>query len=341
MSEIQPGNKKPSILRWLPGLIISAIAIYAIVHFTRGQDIGAAFRSVKPGFILMLLVLSMLSLLVRSIAWRTILGNKISLKTSFFGINEGYFLNNLFPLRVGEIGRALFVGRSSGLGTLHVLSTILIERAFDIIFAASIILLTLPLVVGSEWIKPIAFTAFVVIICGLVILFVVSMNREKFQAWLLRRNIRSNFINTRILPQVSKIMDGLSALVHPGQFLLSMFWIGLTWFLWVLLYYVTIVQLAPAAPLWWGAFTSGLIALGVAIPSAPASVGVYEATILGAFALLGISSSSALAYAIVLHLAQIFVTTLFGLWGMFRDGQKLSTLLDSIVNRKNGKNTVD
>ena len=56
MSEIQPGNKKPSILRWLPGLIISAIAIYAIVHFTRGQDIGAAFRSVKPGFILMLLV---------------------------------------------------------------------------------------------------------------------------------------------------------------------------------------------------------------------------------------------------------------------------------------------
>lgn len=340
MSENLP-NRKKQIIRWLPGLIISSIAIYAIVHFTRGQHIGEALKTVRPGFILMLLALTLLSLLVRSIAWRTILGNKISLKTSFFGILEGYFLNNVFPLRVGELGRALFVGRSSGLGTLHVLSTILIERAFDIIFAASIILLTLPLVVGSEWIKPIAFTAFVVIICGLVILFIISMNREKFQAWLLRRNFRSNFINTRILPQVSKIMDGLSALVHPGQFLLSLFWIGLTWFVWVLLYYVTIVQLAPAAPLWWGAFTSGLIALGVAIPSAPASVGVYEATILGAFALLGISSGSTLAYAIVLHLAQIFVTTLFGLWGMFRDGQKLSTLLDSIVNRKNVKNTVD
>ncbi len=332
-------NWKKQVTRWLPGLVISAIAIYAIVHFTRGQHIGEALKTVKIGFILLLIVLTLLSLIARSIAWRTILGNKISLVNSFFGICEGYFLNNIFPLRVGELGRALLVGRSSGLGTLHVLSTILIERAFDIVFAASIILLTLPMVVGSDWIKPIAFTAFVVILVGLIFLFLISVKRDKFQAWLQTRNFRLGFIKNRILPQVSKIMDGLSALVHPGQFLLSVFWIGVTWLLWVLLYYCTIVQLVPSAPLWWGAFTSGLIALGVAIPSAPASVGVYEATILGAFALLGISSGSALAYAIVLHLAQIFVTTLFGLWGMVRDGQKLSTLLDSLVNRRNAENT--
>ena len=332
-------NWKKQVTRWLPGLVISAIAIYAIVHFTRGQHIGEALKTVKIGFILLLIVLTLLSLIARSIAWRTILGNKISLVNSFFGICEGYFLNNIFPLRVGELGRALLVGRSSGLGTLHVLSTILIERAFDIVFAASIILLTLPMVVGSDWIKPIAFTAFVVILVGLIFLFLISVKRDKFQAWLQTRNFRLGFIKNRILPQVSKIMDGLSALVHPGQFLLSVFWIGVTWLLWVLLYYCTIVQLVPSAPLWWGAFTSGLIALGVAIPSAPASVGVYEATILGAFALLGISSGSALAYAIVLHLAQIFVTTLFGLWGMVRDGQKLSTLQDSLVNRRNAENT--
>lgn len=340
MSIDQPGKKK-QITRWLPGLIVSAIAIYAIVHFTRGQHIGEALKSVKLGYIALLMALTLLSLLVRSIAWRTILGNKINLKTSFFGICEGYFLNNVFPLRVGELGRALFVGRASGLGTFHVLSTILIERAFDIVFAASIILLTLPMVVGSEWIKPIAFTAFVVILSGLVILFLISMNRDKFQAWIQSRNFRSNFIKNRILPQVSKVMDGLSALVHPGQFFLSLFWIGSTWLLWVLLYYVTIIQLAPAAPLWWGAFTAGLIALGVAIPSAPASVGVYEATIVGAFTLLGIASGSALAYAIVLHLAQLIVTTVFGIWGMIRDGQNFSTLLDSIKNKRNVENTVN
>jgi len=77
----------------------------------------------------------------------------------------------LFPLRAGELGRALFVGRASGLGMMHILSTILIERAFDIFFAAGILLITLPLVVGAAWIKPVAFTAFVIVIAGLAFLF--------------------------------------------------------------------------------------------------------------------------------------------------------------------------
>ena len=77
-----------------------------------------------------------------------------------------------------------------------------------------------------------------------------------------------------------------------------------------------------------------LLALGVAIPAAPASVGVYEASVVGAFAVLGVSSSSGLAYAIVLHLVQVIVTTVFGLWGMIRDGQNLSTLLSSVTDQK-------
>jgi len=320
-------------LRWLPGLIISAIAIYAVFRFTRGQDFIAALRSVNPWFILFLIGASLLTLLARAVAWRTILGKKISLKTSFFGVSEGYFLNNLFPLRAGEIGRALLVGRSSGLGTLHVLSTILIERAFDIIFAASVILLTLPFVVGADWVKPVAFTAFIVVIAGLVVLMFISIKRDKFQDWLQRRNFRSRLITNKVLPQINKIMDGLSALVHPQQFMLSFFWIGVNWLFWLVMYYFTIAQIAPQARLWWGGFIAGLLSLGVAIPAAPASVGVYEASVMGAFAVLGVSSSSGLAYAIVLHLVQLLVTTTFGLWGMIRDGHRFSTLLASIGNQ--------
>jgi len=327
-------RKRGKVLRWLPGVVISAIAIYAVVRFTHGQDFGTALRAVKPWFIVFQVVLSILTLLTRAQAWRTILGRRVNLKTCFFGISEGYFLNNLFPLRAGEIGRALFVGRSSGLGTLHILSTILIERAFDIFFAASILLLTLSKVVEDGWIKPVAFTAFFLVIAGLVFLLIISMNREKFQAWLQARNFHSGFINNRILPQINKIMDGLSALVHPGQFFLSLFWLGVNWGLWVVMYYVSVAQLVPDAPLWWGGFIGSVLALGVAIPAAPASVGVYEASVMGAFAVLGASGSSGLAYAIILHLVQIVVTTTFGLWGMIRDGRSLSSLLASVGEKQ-------
>lgn len=335
-------NKRGKVLRWLPGVLISAIAIYAVIRFTHGQDFGTAIRSVKPWFIIFQVVISVLTLLTRAQAWRTILGKRVKLKTCFFGISEGYLLNNLFPLRAGEIGRALFVGRSSGLGTLHILSTILIERAFDIFFAASILLLTLSRVVEAGWIKPVAFTAFFVVIAGLVFLFLISVNREKFQSWLQGKNFHSGFINNRILPQVNKVMDGLSALVHPGQFFLSLFWIGINWGIWVVMYYVSVAQIVPDAPLWWGGFIGSVLALGVAIPAAPASVGVYEAAVMGAFAVLGVSGSSGLAYAIVLHLVQIVVTTTFGLWGMIRDGRSLSSLLASVLEKqRNDTNTID
>lgn len=337
--EVQPGSRK--ILRWVPGIVISAVAIYAVVHFTSGQDFSAALRTVRPWFVVFLVATSVLTLLVRALAWRTILGNQVSLSSCFFGISEGYFLNNLFPLRAGEIGRALFVGRSSGLGTLHILSTILIERAFDIVLAASILLITLPLVVGASWIKPLAVTAFLVVIAGLILLFIISIQREKFQDWISSRKFRSGFFTRRILPQVNKILDGLSALVHPGQFALSFFWICINWGLWVIMYYLTVAQLAPAAPLWWGGLIGSLLALGVAIPAAPANVGVYEASVVGAFALLGVSSSSALAYAVVLHLVQIAVTTILGLWGMIRDGRGFSTLLASIGQKQPLNNNIE
>jgi len=197
-------------------------------------------------------------------------------------------------------------------------------------------------VVEAAWIKPVAFTAFFVVIAGLVFLFLISVNREKFQSWLQGKNFHSGFINNRILPQVNKVMDGLSALVHPGQFFLSLFWIGINWGIWVVMYYVSVAQIVPDAPLWWGGFIGSVLALGVAIPAAPASVGVYEAAVMGAFAVLGVSGSSGLAYAIVLHLVQIVVTTTFGLWGMIRDGRSLSSLLASVLEKqRNDTNTID
>ena len=61
---------------------------------------------------------------------------------------------------------------------------------------------------------------------------------------------------------------------------------------------------------------------------------------MGAFAVLGVSSSSGLAYAIVLHLVQLLVTITFGLWGMIRDGQSFSTLLASIGNQNQTSETI-
>ena len=98
MIESKPAVKKLN-LRWLPGVLISAVAIFAVVRFSNIKDVGSAFRSVKVSFLLLLAGLSVLTLVVRGVAWKSILGNKVKFDTAFFGVCEGYFLNNLLPFR--------------------------------------------------------------------------------------------------------------------------------------------------------------------------------------------------------------------------------------------------
>ncbi len=319
-------KKRKLNLRWLPGVLISAIAIYAIFKFVQFKDLVAAFSKVGWPFILIVFSIDVASMMVRGIAWRYILGGKVSWAQSFFGICEGYFLNNIFPLRAGEIGRSIFVGKSSGLGTFHVLSTIVIERAFDIVIAAILVLVTLPLVIGLVWVKTVALVALAIVIALLVGLFLLARSREKVVAWMQKWGAEKRLVSKFVLPQLSKLMDGLEALTNPKQFLLSFFWVAFTWFIWVIVYDIMVWQVIPDAPFWSGAFVGSILALGVAIPSAPAALGVYEATMVAAVIVLGGNESSALAVALIMHVLQFVSCGIFGIWGLAREGQSLSSL---------------
>ena len=331
-----PQRNWKSLLRWLPGVLISAIALYALIRLVHVHDFIEAFKAASWQFILVVLVIQCTSMLVRGKAWQTILGNKVTWKQAFFGVCEGYFLNNVLPLRAGEIGRSIFVGQSSGLGPFHILSTIVIERAFDIAVAAILVLITLPLVVGLTWVKTVAITALFLVIIGLFGLFLIARYKEAVSRWIEKISRHWSFVEKYVVPQMNKLLDGLSTLTQPVQFLLSFFWIALAWAMWVFMYDLLVWQILPGAPIWKGAFVGSVLSLGVAIPSAPAAVGVFEASLVAALVLVGGSESIALAYAILLHVLQFIVSAVFGIWGLLRDGQSFSSLMKNLhMGQKN------
>jgi uncharacterized protein (TIRG00374 family) len=321
--------KRRTFLRWLPGILISVIALIAVFKFIDFEDLKIAFTTIEPKFFILIFLIDILGLGIRGKAWQTILGDKVTVKQAFFGVSEGYFLNNILPFRAGEIGRSFFLGRNSGLGTFYVLSTIVIERAFDILFAAVLVVITLPYLVGMDWIRPIATIALILVLAGGILLFLVAKNKEKVLSWLNHVEKPSKFIKF-LIPKTQSIIEGFSSVAKPSRFFLSLFWIGVCWVVWSSVYYFAVNAILPGAPLWWGAFVSSVLALGVAIPSAPSAIGVYEASFVGALAIIGGPSSIALAYAIILHFIQFLVSGIFGIWGLAREGMSISQLINSI-----------
>lgn len=325
--------------RWLPGVIISLVALFVVFRFVNWEELSGAWATAaQPLNILVAILLSVISVCIRALLWKTLLKGKTTFKNSFFIINIGYLLNNLFPLRAGEIGRAVFMGRSSGLGPFHVLSTIVLERAFDLVAAAILLLSTLPLAFGQDWMRPVATVTLVIVGSVLVVLYLMARYSSWVHDLVLKLGGRWPVVKKYVVPQIDALLDGLSALTSLRSFATALLWVVLSWTLWQIIYYVMLIAIAPGAPFWWAVFMDAVLALGMAIPSAPAGLGVYEASVVAALTLLGISASTALAFAIVMHFLQFANTAVFGFWGLALEGKSLSSLWSEInLNRTASK----
>lgn len=327
-------------VRWMPGVLISIVALFIVFRVARWEDLGLAFKSLRPLNVALAVIISVVSLTPRALSWRLLLNRVPPFWRSYFIINEGYLLNNLFPLRLGEIGRAVFMGKASGLGMFYVLSTIVLERAFDLVFAAGLLLATLPLVLGLQSNSQMLLVILVlaVLLLGLVALFFMARYHQQVHAWVSKMGRRSAFVEKQVTPRIGSLLGGLSVLTKPGDFLIVLGLAASSWALWAAVYYIVLISFVPGAPFWWSIFISGVLSLGIAIPSAPAALGVYEAAVVGGLSLLGVDVSTALAYAILMHFMQFVITGVLGFSGLLRDGRSIGTLFADIRRQQEEQN---
>ena len=322
-----------SARRWLPGVIISLIAILAIIHFVDLNRFLAAVRSANYWLILLSLPISIIWLLVRGIVWRTLLRGRASYRDVFWTLCEGYLLNTVLPFRLGEAGRAFLLGRKANLGFMDVLSTIIIERILDVAFSAAILLSAVPFVVGAAGAGRIAIVIGVLVVVGMVTLYALARN----QAWALElfRRLSAHWPKLQRVGgnMLDSLFSGLVILTDGWLFLRALLWMALNWAIAILQSWLLILAFYPHARLLWSLFGLGAVAFGNAIPSLPGAVGTYEGALAGALTILSGDQSTALAVALITHLTGILVTGLLGVYALSREGETLMGVYRQLRNR--------
>jgi glycosyltransferase 2 family protein len=323
-----------SLRRWLPGLLISGIALWLVLRTVAWKDVGDALGTMSLGSLVLAVLIYLVSMLARAVCWHTILQRKVPLKRAFFVMNEGYLLNNIFPLRLGEVGRAVLLGGSSSIGILPVFSTIIVERSYDLVIASSLLLSTLPLVLAMDWARPLAFTVLGLVILGLSAVVVMARNRAPVMRWFERLPIRWAFFRNWLIPKFGSVLDGFSVLNRPSFLVISLLLMVSSWGLAILQEFVLLRNVVPDAPLWWVGFALGAAAIGAGLPSVAAAIGVFEAAVVGTLSLVGVPSGKALAFALVVHALQFTISTLMGAIGLALEGENLVSLYSKLTSRK-------
>jgi len=306
--QVNHGYENPRARRSLiSGLLLSGIAVIALVVVADPARALQVLMTASPVELAAAVVVCGLGLVARAAASRELVDGRVGLCGAFAALNIGYLANNLLPLRAGEAVRSVVLGRRSGLGIVGGATAVAAERMLDVILAATILIVALPAVgVDAGWLPPVAAAA---AMAGVTMLLVVAHRREAIVAWLEPKLAPRPRLST-LLPRLAAAFDGLA---KPLRLLRAAGWLVLSWLLAVVFFWLVLRAFIPEAPLSWAAFGIGVLAFGIALPSSPGAIGVYEAALVGALALCGVDSADALAFAVASHALSFTITSVCGL----------------------------
>jgi uncharacterized protein (TIRG00374 family) len=313
------GLRRSEVAGLAVGLGLSALALGLALSWSGWKPLTAAFARADLNLLLPAALLHLVSLAARATSWHVILARRAGFGRVFATLCEGYLMNNLLPGRVGELGRSFLLGRRPGLTPAMVLASIVVERMYDLGLALVLLIALWPLVVDAPWaVRAAAFGA-IFLAAGAVFAVLALRSPARVDAWLSRlpgggerwRRVWKN------------VQAGLQILSRPRPFAVSLLWMAFGWGLAGIEYWLVLTAFVPGAPLAWAFLALAVSALSAGIPSAPGSVGIFEAAAVAALTSVGVPASSALAFALTIHGLTVGLTSTLGAIALAGEGETL------------------
>jgi hypothetical protein len=311
---------KPAMM--VLGAAVSVLFGWLALRKISLQDVGDSLSGADYGWLVPCLVLTLLAGYVRAFRWRILFldPGRLSTAQCFGALSVGLMFNNLLPSRAGEVPRLLVLRSATRIPASEIGTTMVVERVLDVFTLALIGCVLWPFFPDRAWIHGLGVVcAALVTAC---VLFVGAAAR--FSGGL--RRILARLLG--LLPRLSTaradslvegVVAGSAILRRPRRLaeacaLSLAVWLatGLAGLALFPAFGLDVNGLAP-----WLLLVANSFAL--TIPSGPATIGVYEASVQASLVAFGVSRSDALSYALTLHAVNFLPVILIGLiasWAM-------------------------
>lgn len=308
-------TRRPIIFNYktLVGILISALGLYLGFRKFDAREFWISLQQTDILIFIGAMLLMVLTVVLRAWRWKYLILplQDVPYKQLFGTEMVGYFGNNVFPLRLGEILRAYSLNRITQISTISVFGTIVIERFFDVIvfiivlILAAILFPSLPVYVKYAGIGTAIGAAL------LLIFYYIS----RYRNWVVK-----DFIKKRLLHRSSR---RLRPLQHFARGLLTL---RDTPYRWKIFIQSLLVWLLAIFIYWVVGLAFGLVFSArevlliffvtsaiISVPSAPGYVGTYHAGAIGVLVFLGYELSAAQVIAVILHAVGFISLTFIGL----------------------------
>jgi uncharacterized protein (TIRG00374 family) len=316
-------DKKKSVqringsLKYLFSILLAIIFLY--IAF-RGVDLQKVLQYVSHAsiFWIIILIISYLSShFLRALRWKVILSSvkkDTSLKNLFGSIMIGYGVSCVVP-RLGEITRAILIGKWEDLSGPSMFGSVILERVIDVIFFCLAVLLSAiiwskSIYINFPWLKSALYITTVFVIMIFIFLFLIIHYKEKFYNSVTKvLGLFSVRMANKSIHVFEMLIQGFSSLKGTKNYLYTIslsIMIMLNYALNSYLGFYTLgMQNNITFGMAWVLMSIGSI--GVIIPT-PGGLGSYHALATAVLTLLfHFPQSESLAYAVLTHFISYFL----------------------------------
>jgi uncharacterized protein (TIRG00374 family) len=318
MSEHVSQKKTRRGMMILMGVV--ALIILAFILLIDWQQVFQILGRTNYGFLAAASAALVVGLLFFALRWRVLMENKPRISTTFHAANVGFAGNILIPFRGGEALRIFVMGRSGEVSYTTATSSFVVERLFEqlmrLLMLAAAVLIGVGLKITPATV--LGGVGFVLLLAGGLI-------------WLIKRRDVVLRVGPGWLARLPKVSEesarhwladffaNIANISRPSQISLVMFYSLLAWFFFWLFFYLTLRSLGDAFPpeVW---LPVSLGAMALSPPSAPTQPGLFHASIVVPLTAVGYNGDALTAYAVILHLLEMFWMIGLAALGLLRIG---------------------
>ena len=341
---ISDNTKKIPALRGFFNFLISiGLAVLFLYLAFRGVDFSKVMEQVSDASLFWMLIFVATVLLghyIRAIRWKIILHSvkpDAKMKNLFGALMIGYGVNCVTP-KLGEVTRAIMLGRYEKLSKSSMFGTVIVERVIDIIALGLSVLVSVFLWSSSlyetfPWLESALYLSAALMVIILLVIFLSVKLKERFYGVFIKLvSMLSQKIADRLAYIFDMLIQGFTSLKGTKNYiftvivtiiLLSVYALGS-----YLGFYMLGMQSVKHVTYSMAWIIMSISAIGVVIPT-PGATGSYHALAISTLVLLfGFGETISAAYAFLTHIISYFLFIIIALIMFFLLNKQHASLLN-------------
>jgi uncharacterized protein (TIRG00374 family) len=323
---------KSKTFRIVVGYVVASVCLFWVFHDTNWKALARDIAAINWWWVCLGVLFNVLGTFSQGYRWHLLLKpmGAIRIRRATQAIFSGFFINDILPMRMGEIARGYIVSVWLSKDFVSIIPSMALERLFEGVWLAIGIGLTaifVPLPRDLDRAADI-FGLIVLALVGLVLF--ITMRKRSVEG----KERAESLIHAKWLRELKSLLerlgDGFRSIGLSRNFFLA-FFVSLFFFVFQAFSFWFITKAYGLHfSFWVGAAILFIIIFGTALPNVPANIGTYQFFCVVGLTLFGVEKTAAAGFSIVAFALLTLPPLAIGFFALARSRMTLASIKEKI-----------